>query len=623
MSAGLFGIATSGLNAAQRALDTTGHNIANVNTEGYSRQRTEQGTRPAQFSGAGYVGRGVDVNTVRRMYDEFVQTQLRNNTTSSEYYNTQRDFISRVDNLLADPAAGLSPGLQQFFSATQELANDPTSSANRTVLISEAESLVDRFKFLDQRLKDQQTIVDGQIGSGVDEVNGYADSIAKLNQQIVAAQGRGQPPNDLLDKRDQMVLEMSKFVDVRTTIQDDGSMNVFIGRGQGVVLGNKATPLSASRPTAGAPLEIKFGAQGANGVNVTNLISGGKLGGLLELRTSVLDQAQNELGRVAVGIAVGFNNQHQAGLDLDGNPGGAFFNVPKPEVLVGSGTQADKPSVSIDPEGLSELTNQDYRLTYKNDRWVLNTVPGTTPKTLDFSGGPVRAEGMLIEKPGGGAAEGDSFLIRPTRNAAREMQVNITEQDKLAAAAAMKPTLPENVSLESLTVVDPQVYKAWVESGDPPDEMTFSDFQQLPSGLWKATSAEGVQVIARSDAKPDDGDLKVNFNTDPGPGDNRNGLALAQVQSTGFLDGGKSSLEDAYNGLIGKVGTKTRQAQVAADSQARLLADAKAQRESLSGVNLDEEAANLLKFQQAYQASAQVIAVTSTLFDTLIGVARR
>ncbi|MCG5516029.1 MULTISPECIES: flagellar hook-associated protein FlgK [unclassified Ectothiorhodospira] len=617
MSAGLFGIATSGLNAAQRALDTTGHNISNVNTDGYSRQRTEQETRPAQFSGGGYIGKGVDVTTVRRMYDEFVQTQLRNNTTASEYHSTQRDFISRVDNLLADPAAGLSPGLQQFFSATQELANDPTSSANRTVLISESQSLVDRFKFLSQRLSDQQTIVDGQIGAGVDEINGYSDSIARLNQQIVAAQGRGQPPNDLLDKRDQMVLELSKFVDVRTTVQDDGAMNVFIGRGQGVVLGNKATPLSANRPTPGAPLEITFGAQGDKGVNVTNLISGGKLGGLLDLRSSVLDEAQNELGRVAVSVAVGFNNQHQAGLDLDGNPGEAFFNVPRPEVLSASGNTAEKPKVTIDPEGLSELTSRDYRMTREGGNWVLDTVPGSSPQTLDFtSGDPVRAAGMLIEEPVG-ADEGDSFLIRPTRNAAREMQVNITEPDKLAAAAGWLAD-PE-VDVQSLSVVKPNDLPATATNSvnfsfDSNDEI------EPGAGVWKKV-VDGIELVVRSDGNP--GTVELNRNTDPGPGDNRNGLALAQVQSTGYLDGGKSSIEDAYNGLIGKVGTQTRQTQVAAESQARLLADAQAQRESLSGVNLDEEAANLLKFQQAYQASAQVISITSTLFDTLIGAVRR
>ncbi|MCG5497233.1 flagellar hook-associated protein FlgK [Ectothiorhodospira variabilis] len=616
MSAGLFGIATSGLNAAQRALDTTGHNIANVNTEGYSRQRTEQGTRPAQFSGAGYVGRGVDVNTVRRMYDEFVQTQLRNNTTSSEYYNTQRDFISRVDNLLADPAAGLSPGLQQFFSATQELANDPTSSANRTVLISEAESLVDRFKFLDQRLKDQQTIVDGQIGSGVDEVNGYADSIAKLNQQIVAAQGRGQPPNDLLDKRDQMVLEMSRFVDVRTTIQDDGSMNVFIGRGQGVVLGNKATPLSASRPTPGAPLEVNFGAQGGNKTNVTNLISGGKLGGLLELRSSVLDEAQNELGRVAVAVAVGFNNQHTQGLDAEGKLGQDFFKVPEPEVLSGRGVEVSKPDVSFDPAGLSELKSSDYRLQFQSGQWNLTRLSDGQKLGSYGVNEEVKVEGLVIAMPGGppDAKEGDNFLIRPTRSAAQGIEVAVREPQRLAAAQAFSNDLAEDQEL--LHFSPGTTYQ-------PGDDLTFTGFSEDPDGsdLWRATTTDGAEIVVRSTDDP--GDVVLTGNDAFGLGDNRNALALAQVQGTQYLDDGRSSIEDAYNGLIGKVGTQTRQTQVAAESQARLLADAKAQRESLSGVNLDEEAANLLRFQQAYQASAQVIAVTSTLFDTLIGVARR
>ncbi|ANB03541.1 flagellar hook-associated protein FlgK [Ectothiorhodospira sp. BSL-9] len=615
MSAGLFGIATSGLNAAQRALDTTGHNIANVNTEGYSRQRTEQGTRPAQFSGAGYVGRGVDVNTVRRMYDEFVQTQLRNNTTSSEYYNTQRDFISRVDNLLADPAAGLSPGLQQFFSATQELANDPTSSANRTVLISEAESLVDRFKFLDQRLKDQQTIVDGQIGSGVDEVNGYADSIAKLNQQIVAAQGRGQPPNDLLDKRDQMVLEMSKFVDVNTTVQDDGSMNVFIGRGQGLVLGNKATPLSANRPTPGAPLEVKFGGQGNKEVNVTNLISGGKLGGLLDLRSSVLDKAQNELGRVAVSIAVGFNNQHTQGLDAEGKLGRDFFKVPEPEVLAGRGVDEPKPEVSFDPAGLSGLKSSDYRLQYQDGDWNLTRLSDGQKLGSYGDGSEVKVDGLVIKMPNGSHEDGANFLIRPTRSAAQGIDVAVREPQRIAAAQAFSTNLAEDQEL---------VFFSPGAGYEPGDDLTFSAFEEDPtqSGLWRATTPDGAEIVIRSTEEPDGGVL-LTGNDAFGPGDNRNALALAQVQGTRYLDDGRSSIEDAYNGLIGKVGTQTRQTQVAAESQARLLADAKAQRESLSGVNLDEEAANLLKFQQAYQASAQVIAVTSTLFDTLIGVARR
>ncbi|MCG5513566.1 flagellar hook-associated protein FlgK [Ectothiorhodospira shaposhnikovii] len=546
MTSGLFNIATSALNTAQRALDTTGHNIANVNTEGYSRQRAEVATRPAQFSGGGYIGKGVQGTTIRRMYDEFIQTQLRNTTSTSRYYDTLYDSLSRVDNLVADPSAGLAPALQGFFSAVQGVANDPTSSANRTVLLAEAESLVDRFNFLHQRFQDQQFIVDGQIGDSVQEINSITDALARLNAQIVSAQGRGQPPNDLLDKRDQLILELSGYVDVTTVEQDDGAMNVFIGRGQGVVLGNRATPLNAVPSTPGMPLEIRLGT-GDKAVDITRQMTGGQLGGLLEVRNNVLDVAHNELGRVAVGLALAFNDQHRQGYDLLGETDKAFFKVPTPEVLPGKGVSGPNPTVTFDtdPSQWGQLKASDYRLTHEGGEWHLTRVSDGRKLGSYGAGDEIKVDGLVITMPASGSA-GDSFLIRPTRNASADIAVTIKNPEEIAAAGQ-------------------------------------------PGGV----------------------------------GDNRNALALAKVQTTNFLNGGTTSLEGAYDGLVGRIGTRTRQAEVASLAQERLLADAKAQRESVSGVNLDEEAANLLRYQQAYQASAQIIAITNTLFDTLIGAVRR
>ncbi|MCG5511039.1 flagellar hook-associated protein FlgK [Ectothiorhodospira lacustris] len=545
MSGGLFNIAVSGLNTAQRALDTTGHNIANINTEGYSRQRAEVATRPAQFSGAGYIGTGVQGTTIRRMYDEFIQTQLRNTTSTSRYYDTLHESLSRVDNLVADPSAGLAPALQGFFSAVQGVANDPTSSANRTVLLSEAESLVDRFNFLHQRFQDQQSIVDGQIGDSVQEINSITDALARLNAQIVSAQGRGQPPNDLLDKRDQLILELSGYVEVATVEQDDGAMNVFIGRGQGVVLGDRATPLNAVSSTPGMPLEIRLGT-GDKTVDITRQMTGGQLGGLLEIRNNVLDVAHNELGRVAVGMALAFNSQHEQGFDLQGTPGTAFFTVPEPEVLPGKNTPAPNPVVAFDPAALSDLKASDYLLVAEGADWKLTRLSDGQVLGTFGASSQILQDGLIIDTPPPGA-DGNQFLIRPTRNASADIAVAIKDPEKIAAA------------------------------GNPTD----------------------------------------------GIGDNRNALELAKVQTTNFLNGGTASLEGAYDGLVGRIGTKTREAEVASLAQGRLLADAKAQRESVSGVNLDEEAANLLRYQQAYQASAQIIAISNTLFDTLIGVVRR
>lgn len=627
MSSGLLGIGTSGLNAAQRALATTGHNIANINTDGYSRQRAQFATLPAQYSGSGYVGNGARVTTIERMYDEFIQGQLRTTTTSSNYFSTAHGFFSRVDNLLADPSAGLSPGLQNFFASVQQLGNDPTSSANRTVLISEAESLVDRFKFLNQNLRDQQAIVDGQIGTVVSEINSLTASIADLNMQIVNAQGRGQPPNDLLDQRDQLVLELSRFVDVSTVMQDDGSMSVFIGKGQAVVLGNRSTALDAVSSVPGMPLEIRYGT-GSGSVDITRQMSGGTLGALLDVRT-VLDETQNELGRVAVTMTIAFNNQHRLGLDLNGDLGGDFFTIADPEVLVGSGTVSGKPLVQFDQAGLAGLTANDYRLTFDGTDWQLSRQPGgaSVPLPPPDADGWVRVDGLKIQLPDPATVvEGDNFLIRPTRGAAQGINVAITQPEKLAAATAIITT-PDagntgNAQVQSLSAVDASAFSTWFMD-DTSGDLVFgaTDFEQISTGVWRA-EIEGVEMILSGE--PQAGDtFTVSKNDNFGVGDNRNALALSLVQSTNYLDSGRTSIEGAYNSLIGQVGTMTRQAEVAAKAQAQLLADAWAQRESISGVNLDEEAANLLRFQQAYQASAQIIAVTNTLFDTLIGVVRR
>ncbi|MCG5499828.1 flagellar hook-associated protein FlgK [Ectothiorhodospira lacustris] len=545
MSFGLLGIGTSGLGTAQRALDTTGHNIVNVNTEGYSRQRVDQATRNPLHSPVGYLGQGVNVSAIRRLYDDFVQTQLRTTTTTSEYYSTQYDFTRRIDNLLADASAGLAPGLQKFFSAFQELANDPTSTAQRTVVLAESESLVDRFHFLDQRLKDQQTIVNGQIQTAVDEINGIAQSIAHLNQQIIGAQSRGMPPNDLLDKREQLLLDLSRFVDVNTVQEANGGLNVFIGSGQALVMGHQPNALQAQSPGAGLQLEIGFKSSG----DISRMISGnGHLGGLLGAR-STLEQTQNELGKVAVSIALAFNNQHRAGMDLDGKAGEDLFRVPIPAVIP-SRPDSALPEVSFDPEGLSSLKATDYRLSYDGDTWTLRTHPQGTEVKLpsEDADGNILVNGLIIKLPADAQA-GDRFMLQPTRDAARDIQFLVDDPNALAAADAAAQT----------------------------------------------------NAI----------------------GDNRNALAMAGIQGARILDNGMTDIEGAYNSLIAGIGTQTRKLEVASEAQQRLLADAKNHRESISGVNLDEEAANLIRYQQAYQASAQVIAASNALFDTLIGIVRR
>lgn len=550
---GVFGIGTSALLAYQRALSVTGQNIANVGNENYSRQRIDLAVRNPQFSGAGWYGQGVDVVGVNRMADQFVQRQVLDNTSGSARQQVYYQYAQRADNLLADAEAGLAPVLQQFFAAVQDVANDPTSTAARQVLLSQGEALADRFAFLQRRLDDQRQVVEGQIGAAVDEINGLAAGIAELNQKIAEGIGQagGAAPNDLLDQRDAMIEQLSGLVSVQTLAQGDGTVNVMIGNGQNLVMGSTATVLTA-QPLGADPsrTEIAVVNPGST-VGITDIISGGELGALLDVRRELLDPAQNALGRTAIGLALSFNELHREGVDLDGAAGGDFFRVPQGEVLVGRGNSATG-APALTYTDAAALTTGDYRASFDGVEWRLTRTGSSTPLATAPPGGTLAADGFELDLSAiAGATAGDSFDIRPTRTGAADLGVAIT--DPRAFAAALPPATP------STSVV----------------------------------------------------------------GDNRNALALAGLASERVLANGTTSISASYNELVADVGVKTRQAQLSAEAQGRMLEASRAQRESISGVNLDEEAANLLRYQQAYAAAAQVIATAGTMFDTLLMAVRR
>lgn len=631
MSSGTFGIGVSGLLAFQRALSVTGNNIANSATEGYSRQRIQLSNQPPEFFGGSYFGSGVRVAGVERLFDQFVENQLRSSTSASQQYTVYYDFARRVDNLLADPDSGLAPGMQRFFAAVQDVANDPTSNAARQVLLSEADSLVDRFRFLDQRLTEQRGLVNGQIQTTVAEINGFATAIADLNREIVAAEGRsgGAPPNDLLDQRDRLVLQLSELVSVNTAIQDDGAVNVFIGNGQNLVLGTRATEIAAA--ALGPDLNnIQVGYVSPGGVvDITQYMTGGRLGALLDLRTSVLDVAQNSLGRTAIGLAQAFNDQHVLGMDLNGALGTAFFRVPVAEVIASpSNTATGNPGVEI--LDYSQLTISDYRLRFDGTNWQLRREPGGQVLGTVAPGDLLSVDGVAIDTSGiTGQAVGDNFLIRPTRDAANQIDTMITDPRMVAAASPVRASsdagntgaaIPRSVMAVDRDALDLTPVTITYNAGVSQFEIGADVFPYDPSSVT-VINYNGWELII--EGVPADGDAFLVVPNISGMGDNRNALALAGLQDLRLMAGGTSTLEGSYNTLVAEVGTRTRQAEVSARAQAKLLDEARAQREAVSGVNLDEEAANLLRYQQAYQAAAQVITITNSLFDTLINAVRR
>src|SRR6185295_13892175 len=431
----------SGLLAFQRALDTTSHNIANVSTDGYSRQRTLIGTRPAQGYGSGWIGQGAQVQTTQRVYDSFVATQVRSTSSSLQHLDIYASNAEQLNNMFGDSANGLSATLQNFVNAFQSVANSPASVPARQVLLSEANTLQQRLKFFDSRLDEIGNEINSRIKGEVAEVNTLAQGIAKLNNEITAGIARtgGQPPNDLLDQRDRLLDELSQKISVNVVPQDGGAVNVFVGSGQPLVLGANTNQLTTIQdPYDSTQLTVALQTPGSS-VDISRNVTGGSLGGLLAFRGEQLDPARNALGRIAVALSDVVNEQHHEGMDLSGALGGDFFAVGDAEVLdnslnTGTGT------VTATRADVGALTGRDYVLEMTGSGWQLrDSINGTAvPMTgTSTAADPFVADGLEIEVAGA-ADVGDRFLIRPTRGAITDMSVLVTDPSKVAAAAPIR-----------------------------------------------------------------------------------------------------------------------------------------------------------------------------------------
>jgi flagellar hook-associated protein 1 FlgK len=611
---GLLATSLSGLMAAQRSLEAVQHNIANVNTEGYSRQTVRLATKPALYANFGYVGQGVNVTNVTRSYDQFINKQLSTSLSAFGDVDRFQQLATNVDNILADPSTGIAPVVKRFFNAVNEVASNPTSIPSRQVLLSEAGVLTDSFNTMSSRFEEIRTLNNNDIGTMVDNINFLATSIAALNVQISAELGKSQgviKPNDLLDKQDALLSKLAEIVKVTALPQSDGSTSVFIGSGQVLVL-NGGAAVFTTLPSPFDPTKLDVGIKTPNStLDITSQISGGSLAGSLRFRDEVLDPAQQELGRVAVGLAMEVNALHKNGFDLSGIAGTDLFSfsgtvipVTQDSLNVGNALVTAKyQDVNVNPAAAGNLDYSDFSLKYSGgvnytltrarDNQVINLTAGPTvppvANVFALSFAAVQpANSTITALPGiditvdltaGAMSAVDQFVIRPTYSAAQKIGVNIDDPRKIAAAT--------NIEVDPVT--------------------------KLPVPKLDALGVPVLDALGNP--------VYVHING-PMPSDNRNALQLAELENKSSMLGGSASFSNAYGKIVSGVGTLTQAAGIISSAQETLLNQAKASRESLAGVNLDEEAASLIKFQQAYQASAQSISVAKSLFDTLIGAVR-
>lgn len=546
----LMSNSVTGLLAMQQALTTTGQNIANANTPGYSREMVQLAAMPTQFQNGTYVGSGVQVAAVTRAYDQFITSQLNTATTTNSSLTFQNDFTTQVTQLLGDTSSGIAQQTQAFFNATQAIAANPTDATARSTFLGSAQALTDSFNRIDSQLQS----LDNQIGQQASDIgrqiNTYAKQVASLNGEISKAQATNPNamPNDLLDQRDQLITQISSLIDVKASPDNQGNINLTLASGESLVLNSTATNLSVGNLPSG--LNITLGK-----TDITSRVTGGTLGGMLKTQSQLVTPLRNQLGRAALVLADQVNQNQTAGVDLNGNPGTNLF----------TDVSAFAPQTTAQPTNIGTgsatgaytdptlLTGQTYLARYDGANWQVSTVPsdGAAPLTV-ASGGTLSLPGLDVTFAGA-PQSGDVLNILPTVGAAGKIGV----------------------------------------------------VQQSPSGV--AAAAAGQPAYSR-----DNSQINALF-----------ALGSATiVGQTAAGAGNGTSLSESVSASVSQAGAFAGQVQLAAKAASATLTNLTAQQQSVSGVNLDEEAANLLKFQQQYQALSQSISSANTMFQSLISAFR-
>ncbi len=655
----LLGLGTQALRANQSALSTIGQNISNVNTDGYSRQVTNFTTLQT--------GSGVEVDDIQRITDKFLTKQLWTDISTYNQTSTYTEWSSRLDNLLATDTTSLSSALDDYFNALQDVVDDPTSTPNRELFIAQAKTLTQRFNSLDINLQVQADTMNGVLDDVASKINNISSSVADLNYKITVATASNQPTNELLDQREELVNTLSELVGINVAEQNGTELSIYLGNGQPLVVGKTASIMQSVPGDPDAALNDIQLVVGGSAVNITDQLRGGQLGGLLQYREEGLNDARDELGRIAVIFAESMNTVHQTGMDLNNEMGGLLFtdvndtSLQYQRLLAKSDNVSTFENAKVEITDISKLQASDYTLDYENagrinlqrnedgkqiriDQLtqvfdIYDVQDGTYFHDQNTGVFAFETEGIKVTiNTASGLFNGDQFLIQPVRTGASDLGLVVQKAEQLALASPIRISGSNNnlgtgVATAQVTDVDALMFTATGEL-DPPVDVVFNNTDPMSYTLYDMTDATNPQVILANQTytsgeeialqgysvtisnSPMAGDrFSLRFNED-GISDNRNALMLSDLQEAKLNRDG--AYQDMYGSLLERVGTSTASANITLAANKSVLASTQNAKASVAGVNLDEEAAKLVQFQQAYQASAQLIQASQKLFDTLI-----
>lgn len=559
--ANLVNTAMSGLKAAQAALSAVSNNISNQAVTGYSRQTTLLEQAAGTKNGSVYIGNGVNLVAINRDYNEFISNQLRSAQTTSSSVTTSYEQISKIDNLLASSTTNLSSSLQEFFTNLQNVANNAGDSSARQTMIGKAQGLVNQFQVTDKYLRDMDSSINSEIKSVVSQVNTYSSQIANLNKEITRLQGanQGAQPNDLLDQRDLLVDELNKLVGVDVAVQDGSIYNVSLKNGMNLVQGTRSFDL-VTIPSSSDPQRVAVGYNDPT-VGVSELrdstLSGGKLGGLISFRSDTLDTTRNQVNQLALAFADAFNTQHKEGYDYNGAAGVDFFDFGGPVVYENSKNTGDAVLKAAYTDTKS-VQATDYSMRFNGTSWDITRTATNTMIT-----------GLTPDANGKLSFDG--------------LDVTITDGSTPTAAGdtyLLKPV--------SDVIIDMKV--------------AISDPNKVAAASTKLDE-NGNEVPGESG----------------GPSDNTNAKALLALQNEKIV-GNTATFTGAYASIVGDIGNQTNTLKINNTAQQNVVKQLTTEQQSVSGVNLDEEYGDLMRYQQYYMANAQVIQTAQALFDALLSM---
>jgi flagellar hook-associated protein 1 FlgK len=621
----IFGIDLSALQAFQQAIEVTSNNVANASTPGYDEESIELDTALPQNAGGFAIGSGVAVAGVQRAYSQAAATQLNTSQSSLSQLTSLQNYTSQIDNLFGTTAGGLTTALQTYYSGWSAVADDPASAPAREALLGDAKALAANLNSTSSQLQGLNSDVNTRITADVNQINSIGTQISNLNTQIAQGTGSGQAPNQLLDQRDQLVSNLSQLVGVTTTSNTDGSINVYLGNGQPLVLDQNTYKLSTV-PNQFNASQLEVASTASDGASISSSITSGDLGGLLSARTQAIDPALNQLGQIATAVAQTANTQQASGLDLNGQLGSALFSVGAP-VATASSANTDGTTASATISSIGALTSDNYLLSYQGGTYTLTDA--TTGSNVALTGAGTSTSPLTASSVGlsivlsGTPASGDQFLIQPTAQAAATIGVALTDPSGLAAAGAIQ-TSASDTNTGSATIGAGTV----LDAANPAllntttiQFLTPTTYSVNGAGSFAYTSGGNVDLNGwqvQISGTPAAGDTFTVQSNAGGTGDNTNALAAANQQTTGVLSNGTISLSGAVGALISGAGALAQQVNTAQTAQTAVNTQATTNVQSISGVNLDEEAANLMQWQQAYQASAQALSVANGLFTTFM-----